>query len=102
MLNMLSSLNIEIIIIIIIDPLEERIYRHGKKLGNTFCVTKVNFGLKFPRVKYVLFFLKNVQLIKICSIQTCFDVKMVSGRQLLRLTAVILDTEIIFLIFGPH
>ena len=24
-----------------------RLYTHGKKLGNTSCVTRVNFGLKF-------------------------------------------------------
>ena len=69
-------------------------------LGNTSCATMVNFGQIFS---YILkSFNKVVRCINICSIQSCFEVKMTNIQLLLRLTAAILDTEIQFLILGPH
>ena len=37
------------------------IYTHGKKLGNTFCITRLNFGLTFPYLLKVYYqnFLNN-------------------------------------------
>ena len=68
-------------------------YTHGKKLGNTSCVTRVNFRLK---VSYIL------KLFKQNYIQSCFNVKLTNIQQSLWLAAAILDTEIKILILGPH